>query len=49
MTRQEQQTLDRRYADWRKVYVEELHKSRYWGDQHKTPERGNTEQGEDTL
>lgn len=38
-SREEQQELDRRYADWRKVYVEEIHRAEFWGDSHKA---GNT-------
>ena len=36
MTRQEQQDRDRRYADWERVYVEEVRERvKHWGDRRK--------------
>jgi hypothetical protein len=37
MTREQQQALDRRYADWHKVYHEEVYdRATHWGDSHKS-------------
>jgi len=40
MTRQEQVALDKRYADWLKVYNEEVYdRATHWGDSHKSSKK----------
>ena len=43
MTREQQVANDKRYADWHKVYVEEVYdRATHWGDGHKSPSRKDT-------
>jgi len=45
MTRQEQVALDKRYADWQKVYNEEVYdRATHWGDGHKSPKKNTQDE-----
>ena len=44
MTRQEQVANDKRYADWQKVWHEEVYdRATHWGDSHKANKRNGGE------
>jgi len=48
MTRQEQQANDRRYADWHKVYIEEVYdRATHWGDSHSSAKKDAKAESED--
>lgn len=48
MTREQQQANDRRYADWKKVYHEEVYERvKHWGDSHSSAKKDTKAEAED--